>query len=102
MLAITKGAVHDLRSSSNTGLLPSGCFGPSNPGVSTKGSRSMVTRLKSLIVASTMARMLAAVPPESVPLILRTRPFTRAAGAPKAFFASSWAQNTPSSNGSES
>ena len=41
-------------------------------------------------------------PPEKVPFMSRTRPFTRGAGAPNAFFASSCAQNAPSSNGSES
>ena len=66
-------------------------------------SCSIATRLRSLHRRlERCARMLAAVPPESVPVMSRTRPLTRAAGAPNAFFASSCAQNTPSSNGSES
>ena len=89
MLAITNGAFQDLRSSSKTGLLPGGCLGPSKPGVSKKGFFISATRLKSFAAASKIARMLAAVPPENVPFMSRTRPFTRDAGAPNTFFACS-------------
>ena len=63
MVAITKGAVHEARSSSSSGLLPRGCFGPSKPGVSTNGFCSMATRLRSFAAAANVALMLAAVPP---------------------------------------
>src|SRR3954447_21427721 len=102
MLAITNGVVQTFRSSSKIGLFPGGCFGPSDPVVSAKGLRISGTRLGSLAAAENSAFMLAAVPPENVPFIVRTRPFTRETGAPNTFLAVSWQQNTPSSNGSES
>ena len=100
--AIMNGAVQDCRSSSNSGLLPRGCFGPVNPGVSANGSFRIATRLRSLATASNVALALAAVPPESVPRMSRTRPLTRAAGAPNTRLASSCTKNAPSSNGTES
>src|SRR5258706_10995120 len=72
MVAITNGAAQDCRSSSNIGLFPGGCFGPSNPGVKTNGSFSSATRLRSFATASNVARALAAVPPEKVPRMSRT------------------------------
>src|SRR5437867_13401619 len=102
MVDITNSATHDFRSSSKTGLLPGGCFGPSKPGVSTNGFFSKATRLKSFAAAANVAFMLAAVQPENVHYIARTRPLTRLTGAPRVFFAASWQKNTPSSKGSES
>src|SRR6266550_9499552 len=96
MVDITNGAVHDFRSSSRTGLLPGGCFGPSKPGVSANGFLNSATRLKSCAAAAKVAFMLAAVPPENVPFMARTRPLTRLTGAPRIFFAVSWQKNTPS------
>src|SRR3979409_2070712 len=77
MVAIGNGVVQASRSGSNFGLLPGGCVGPSNPGVSTNGSRSEVARLRSFAAAMKVALILAAVPPEGGPFIVRTRPLTR-------------------------
>ena len=63
--------------------MPRGCFGPSNPGVRTKGSEH-ATRLRSFAAAANVALALAAVPPENVPFMSRTRPLTRLTGAPSA------------------
>ena len=49
-----------------------------------------------------VAFRLAAVPPENVPFILRTRPRTRGAGAPKRLTIWSCSISTPRSNGMES
>src|SRR5258706_7558985 len=102
MVDITNGAVQPSSSWSNSGLLPGGCFGPPKPGVNTNGFFNSATRLKSLAAAANVALMLAAVPPENVPFMARTRPLTRLTGAPKIFFAVFSQKNTPSSNGSES
>ncbi len=82
--------------------MPGGCFGPSKPGVNANGFRNSATRLRSLAAAEKIAFMLAAVPPDSVPFMTRTRPFIRLTGAPSSFFAVSWQKKTPSSNGIES
>ncbi len=55
-----------------------------------------------LATALTVAVRLAAVPPENVPCIARTRPFTRGAGAPNRATASFWSISTPRSKGIES
>ena len=55
-----------------------------------------------MATASKIARPLAAVPPENVPRMSRTRPLTRAVGAPNTRFASSCTKKAPSSNGTES
>ena len=49
-----------------------------------------------------VALKLAAVPPEKVPFILRTRPRTREAGVPKRCCISPCSINTPRSKGMES
>ena len=84
------------------GLLPEGCLGPVKPGVSENGSRSKVSTFGSLAAAANVAFRLAAVPPENVPFILRTRPRTRLAGPPKLAFISFCSISTPRSNGMES
>jgi hypothetical protein len=60
---------------------------------STPGSRG---------AAAIVAFRLAAVPPEKVPFILRTRPRTRLAGGRTAASSRSCSINTPRSNGIES
>src|ERR1700675_2975659 len=102
MVAITNGAVQAFRSASNNGLLPGGCLGPSKPGVRTNGFFNSATRLRSFAAAANVALTLAAVPPENVAVMARTRPLTRLTGAPRVFFAICWQNNTPSSKGSES
>ena len=87
MVDITNGAVQASRSESNSGLLPGGCFGPSKPGVSANGFFNSATRLRSFAAAAKVALMLAAVPPEKVPFMARTRPLIRLTGAPSAAFA---------------
>ena len=46
--------------------------------------------------------MLATVPPENPPRIVRTRIVTRSQGLPKRRMASRWRKNTPRSDGIES
>ena len=86
-----KGRVRDMR-----GTLSGGTA------ASAKGSFRIVMRLRSLATASNVALALAAVPPESVPRMSRTRPLTRETDAPNTRLASVWTKNAPSSNGSES
>ena len=102
MAAITKGAAHWPRSSSSIGRLPDGCFGPWKPGVSENGSRSNSSTRGLAAAAAMVAFRLAAVPPEKVPFILRTRPRTRLAGWPKRERISFCSIHTPMSNGMES
>src|ERR1700686_2935547 len=102
MVDIANGAVHASKSSSNTGLLPGGCLGPSKPGVRTNGFFSSATRLRSFAAAANVALTLAAVPPENVAVMARTRPLTRLTGAPRVFFATCWQNNTPGLTGVES
>ena len=87
MLAMMNGAAQLFRSSSKIGLCPVGCLGPSKPGVSENGSLS-----QPMISGCVAARFMvspndAAVPPENVPFILRTRPRTREKGLPLASLA---------------
>jgi hypothetical protein len=104
MAAMTNGATQMSApsASSTMGLLPEGWRGPVKPGVSANGSRSRSSTPGSLAAAASVALRLAAVPPEKVPFILRTRPRTRFAGWPKRAFISVCSRNTPRSNGIES
>ena len=100
--AITKGADHLPRSSSYEGIMPEGWSGPSKPGVSAKGLRSTPITETSLAAAFIVAPRLAAVPPEKVPCIARTRPRMRGAGLPKRSTQAFWVIITPRSKGIES
>ena len=102
MVAMMKGATQTPMTSSNMGLWPAGWRGPSKPGVSENGffKRSMTPVC--VAAAAMVALKLAAVPPENVPFILRTRPRTRCAGLPKRWVISSCTINTPKSKGLES
>ncbi len=102
MAAMTNGATQTPSASSIMGLLPCGCGGPSKPGVSENELRSKSITRGSLLAAAMVAFRLAAVPPEKVPFILRTRPRTRLAGWPKRAFISVCNISTPRSNGIES
>ena len=55
-----------------------------------------------MATASKVALALAAVPPDRVPRMSRTRPLTRKAGVPNTRLASSCTKKAPSSNGTES
>ena len=80
MVAMMKGATQTPISSSSMGLWPVGWRGPSKPGVSEKGFLSKSITPGCVAAAAMVALKLAAVPPEKVPFILRTRPRTRGAG----------------------
>ncbi len=99
--AIMKGATQLLVAGSSRGLRSSGWAGPWKPGVSEKGSRIRASTTGSRAAAA-VAPALAAVPPEKVPRIARTRPWTWPSGAPKRSTARSWRKRTPRSKGIES
>ena len=102
MAAMTNGAAHEPSACSNIGLAPEGWRGPSKPGVSENGLRSNSSTRGSFCAAAMVAFRLAAVPPEKVPFILRTRARTRLAGLPKRACISCCSIHTPRSNGIES
>ena len=102
ILAITKGAIQLCTASSYSGLLPSGCSAPSTPSVNANGLRNTAIRLRSLPAAAMVSLKLANVPPEKVPFIERTRPFTRGTVLPSVANACCCKKKTPKSKGTES
>ena len=84
------------------GIIILGWSAPLKPGVRPKLLPNIFTRPGFLAIAFIVSFRLAAVPPEKVPSIERTRPRILVAGLPYRFFISCCSIQTPRSNGMES